>query len=297
MKQLFCVMLKDKPSLVISTATNDKQIDLASAPIPAGENEFKKFFKVSTLQVEKQKQMHVCIRCYVLSNRSIGNIQFQSTDNHLLNWLKKERVFIEADSLGIDHPVTISYFTKIAPKLTHLTNFHDHLVNQLMLIEINADMAVNLALHLKADWLDAMTNGDEYVPILPNFEVYKMRLTHGREPSQVSTDVIGIKSAPKDVKLLGEFFTRLALENSNDNHDGIFLLPKGAAQLLGPQTYKQVLKDNNFFLTQVVTVPVNLEYVAWFAIIDQSNTSKITLISIYDNLIHQPWFLRIKSVS
>jgi len=110
MTQLFWVMLKDEPSLVIQNATNNKQIDLALASILTGKNEFKKFFKVLTLWVEKQNQMHVCIGCYVLSNRSIGNIKFQSPNNHLLTWLKKEWVFIEADSLGIDRLVTIGYF-------------------------------------------------------------------------------------------------------------------------------------------------------------------------------------------
>jgi len=245
MKQLFRVMLKDEPSLVIRNASNDKQIDLASALIPTGENEFKQFFKVSTLRVEKQNQTHVCIGCYMLSNRSIGNIKFKSPAKHLLTWLKKDRVFLEADRLGIDRPVTIGHFTKISPEFTHLTNFRDHLVNQLMLIEIDADTAVDLALHLKQDQLEAMTNGDKFVPILLNFEIYRTRISHGREPAQVATEVLGVKTAPKDAKLLGEFFTRLATENSTNHRDGTFL-PKGAAYLLGPQTYEQVLKENIF---------------------------------------------------
>jgi len=95
--------------------------------------------------------MHICIRCYVLSNRSISNIKFKSPDNHLLTWLKKEQVFIEANSLGIDCPVTIGHFIKISPALTHLTNFREHLINQLMLIEIDTKTAVELAPHLKQD--------------------------------------------------------------------------------------------------------------------------------------------------
>jgi len=38
-----------------------------------------------------------------------------------------------------------------------------------MLIDINTNTAVNLAPHLKEAQLEVMTNGDEYVPILPNF--------------------------------------------------------------------------------------------------------------------------------
>jgi len=74
-------------------------------------------------------------------------------------------------------------------------------------------------------------------------------------------------------------------------------LPKGAVHLLGPATYAQVLKNNNLFLNQVATVPVNLEYNAWFAIIDINETSDDTPISLHDHLMRQPWFLCIKSVT
>jgi len=231
----------------------------------------------------------------VLSNRTLGNIKFKSSDGHLLAWLKKERVFVESDGLGIDRPITIGHFIKIAPDLTNLANFRDSLANQLMLIDIDADTAVTLAPHLKAAQLDAMTNGDEYVTILPPFEIYRTRITHGRKPTQVSTDVLGVKSAPQDAKLLGEFFTRLASDTSNDHRDGIFL-PKGAVHQLGLTTYEQMLKENNFFLTQVATVPVNLEYDAWFAVIDEHAANDDEPISLYEHLIQQPWFQRIESV-
>ncbi len=63
----------------------------------------------------------------------------------------------------------------------------------MMLIDINANMAIDLAPHLKTAQLDAMTNGNEYTPILPHFEIYKTRISHGRAPSQVQSDVLGIK--------------------------------------------------------------------------------------------------------
>ncbi len=136
-----------------------------------------------------------------------------------------------------------------------------------MLVEIEADKAVELAPHLKQEQINAMTNGDDFIPILPAFEIYRTHLSHGRAPSQVKTDVLGVKCAQRDAKLLGEFFTRMASETTNDQCDGVFI-PKGAVHLLGPQTYEQVLKDNIFFLTTVATIPINLTYNAWFAVIE-----------------------------
>jgi len=242
MQQLLRTMIKDEPSLVLRTPRNDQQIILAMTPLPAGEKAFKQFCNVSTPRSEWQNQNHVCIGCHVLSNRTLGNIKFQSKENHLLAWLKKAKVFIESDSLGIERPVTIGYFTKINPTLTHLTNFRNDLVNQLMLVEIDAETAVTLAPFLKKAQLEAMSNGDKYVPILPNFEVYKTKLSHGRAPSQTTTEVIGVKGAPKDAQLLGEFFMILASETSNDPRNGVFI-PKGAATMLGAPTV-EIKKEN-----------------------------------------------------
>jgi len=73
----------------------------------------------------------------------------------------------------------IGHFTKIDPTITHLAHFHDYLASQLILVEINADTAVELAPYLKPEWLEAMSNGDDYIPILPDFKVYQTHLSHG----------------------------------------------------------------------------------------------------------------------
>jgi len=207
MNHLFRIILKDKPSLVLRTPTNDKQIILASASLPSRESEFKKYFKVTPIHLKKQNKTQVCIGCHILSNCSLSSIKFQTPDGNLLAWLKKEHVFLESDGLGIERPVTTGYFLKIAPSLTHLANFRLHLENQLMLVDTDADTAVDLAPHLKQERLKAMSSGNDFIPILPEFEVYRTRLSHGRKTSQVLTDVLGVKCAPKDAKLLGEFLT------------------------------------------------------------------------------------------
>jgi len=89
--------------------------------------------------------------------------------------------------------------------------------------------------------------------------------------------------------------SHMASITSNDQRDGVFL-PKGTVHLLGLETYEQVLKDNNFFLTTVATVPINLEYDAWFAIIDPTTTSNTDTISLHDHLLCKPWFLQIESI-
>jgi len=165
-----------------------------------------------------------------------------------------------------------------------------------MLIKMEAKTAIKLAPHLKPAQLDVMSNSNEYIPILLHFALYETRISHGHAPNQISTEVIGVKSAPKDAKLLGEFFTCMASKCGNDHCDGVFLL-KGAVHLLGPATYAQVLQENNLFLNMVATIPVNLEYAAWFTVIDPNQQSETEPISLHDHLLRQLWFLCIESVS
>jgi len=207
MSMLLQTMLKNEPSLVLRTPSNDKQLILASASILTGESEFKKYFKVSTPRSKNKHLLHICIGWHVLSDQSLGQIKFQSTNSNLLTWLKKGCIFLESDGLGTDHPVTIGYFTKIDSTLTHHANFQDYLVNQLMTVEIDAATAIELAPYLKQAQIDVMLDGDEYVPILLEFVIYRTHLSHGHEPLQVSMEVLGVKCAPRDSKLLSEFFT------------------------------------------------------------------------------------------
>jgi len=87
---------------------------------------------------------------------------------------------------------------------------------------------------------------------------------------------------------------RLASETSNDPRDGVFL-PKEAAHMLGATTYEQVLKDNNFFLNNLATIPINLEHAAWFAVIEPNQQSETKPVSLHEHLLCQSWFLHLES--
>jgi len=172
MTQLLHTMFQDELSLVLCTPDNDQQIILTTTQILTSKIEFQKFFTVLTTRIITKNQLNICVGCHLLSNQSLSSIKFKSTNNHLLAWLKQAQVFTKSDSLGTACPATISYLTKIATNITHLPNLQDHLVNQLMLIELDAATTLSLAPHLKQAQLKAMSNGDDYVPILPDFELY-----------------------------------------------------------------------------------------------------------------------------
>jgi len=115
-----------------------------------------------------------------------------------------------------------------------------------MLIEMDAETAINLEPHLKSTQLKAMSNGDEFTMILLPFKLYKMQPSHGHDLTKITMEVVGIKGKPKDAKLLGEFFTRMASELSNDVRDRVFV-PKGAVHLLGMDLHTSPTRQQ-FFL-------------------------------------------------
>jgi len=123
MKQLFKVMIKDEPSLVLQTPCNDKQIVLTSALLPSGKTKFKKFFKVSTTHNEKQKKMHVCIGCNMLSNCTHSHIKFCSNDSHLLGWLKKANVLLNRIVSSSNVPSQLVTFQKMHLRSQTLPTF------------------------------------------------------------------------------------------------------------------------------------------------------------------------------
>jgi len=57
------------------------------------------------------------------------------------------------------------------------------------------------------------------------------------------------------------------------------------------------MRDNNFFFFFFATIPVNLQYDAWVAVIDPNQISETEPVSLYDHLLKKPWFLRVESVA
>jgi len=72
--------------------------------------------------------------------------------------------------------------------------------------------------------MEAMSNGDMFIPAVPPFEVYKMCLIHGHSKNQFYTHMIGIKCTASQAKLLKELYLQLASPAIYEKQIGIFIL-------------------------------------------------------------------------
>jgi len=143
------------------------------------EAEFKKHFMVTTDTHAMTNKPHIIIGCTLLSNRILYEIEFDPNKPDFMEWLTKEKAFIESDSLGVHKTVTIGYLTKIHPHLTSHTNLKIILQEVLNDLTINGNLAVELNPSLATQQTDVMTNGDILIPDIPTFKLYKMWISHG----------------------------------------------------------------------------------------------------------------------
>jgi len=122
MYALLIELIKTEPSVVVVVVVNpisNLQIVLSANQIPTNKEEFKKFFTISADMCAATSKQHIITRCQLLSERTLKEIKFNKTKPQFMEWLDKEKVFIESDSLSILKTMTIGYITKLHLQLTN----------------------------------------------------------------------------------------------------------------------------------------------------------------------------------
>jgi len=252
---LFKEMIKYDSTITIIIPNESKQISLSTDAIPATEAEFKKFFTVDAETTTGNKPQ-VIVGCYVTSDRTLKEIKFDSTRTiTFMDWLKKEKIFIDADSLGVRKTATIGYLFKLHHRLTNRSNLKNILSEELNEVVIDPNLAVELDPSLKDQQTEAMTNGDTFVPEPPPFEIYQTEISYGRDKQRVKTEVLGLKCSIEKARLLKEFFSQIANPMEMEKKIRMFV-PTGAVHLIGAEAYTNLLCANNEFLQSITTVPM-----------------------------------------
>jgi len=291
MRLLFQEMLKYDSTITVTTDKDDTQLQLNVDSIPTTETEFTKYFTVMQDTRPANNTPHIIVGCRLMSDRTIREIKFDTTtQTKFIDWLAKEKIFLESNALGITKTATVGYLLKLHTRITNRNTLKELLREELSAICIDPDLAVELDPTMKAKQLEAMSNGDMFVPELPQFEVYNTKISHGRDKSKVETFVFGIKCAIENARLLKEFFTRLGNPMELDTRMGVFL-PNGTVHVIGVDAYKKLLCDNNEYLQTITTVPVGdfpqeMLEIPFSEDIDASN--------LYKTILDQPWCLNVE---
>jgi len=105
MRSFFTALIKVKLSIIIVNSMNTQQLELYNDMIPMMETKFKKFIMVSMDTCANTKQQHIIIGHQIRSKCTFHKIKFNKTKKSFLNWLTKEKVFVELDALGVSQTI------------------------------------------------------------------------------------------------------------------------------------------------------------------------------------------------
>jgi len=174
--------MKYNLSITVENLTNTDQIQLASNAVPTDENEFKKYFTVSTDARTTGSGPQIIVGCHLTSKCTICDMKFDTTKQmKLVEWLVNEKIFLESDSLGVKKTAMVGYLAKLHPHLTSRTHLKPLLLEELLEITIDPELACELDPSQKMAQLEAMANGDMFIPPVPPFKLFKIHISYGHD--------------------------------------------------------------------------------------------------------------------
>jgi len=100
--------------------------------------QFKQYFNCEWEKTGTTPHEKVILGCIINSNKTtLNNLKHETQPNSLLQWLRIEKVFLEADILGISKTKTIGYLTEIHPRAINQTNTKEKLLETLKTVILN----------------------------------------------------------------------------------------------------------------------------------------------------------------
>jgi len=146
----------------------------------------------------------------------------------------------------------------------------------------------------KTAQLEAMANGNMFIPQVPLFKLYKTHISYGRDKMRVKTDIFRIKCSIDKAWLLKEFFAQLSNPMELDTRIGTFV-PTRAVHLLGLEMYTNLTCDHNSFLQSIATVPVgNFQHNTLDIPFSCDSSNNIKQTTINNLILDQLWCLNIE---
>ncbi len=271
MKKLVSELLKHDATIAFHPVENAEDILYPQDDsFPTKEKEFTQYFQVHPIPKRSIYKHSVTIGCRLLSTKTIKEMKTSShEDITLLNWLKDNKIFLEADTLGRKTVRTMGYLFFIHPQITHHVSLKGILQEaitdvKLTKAEVEAIDPQALNYYPYSDGDDehtTMTERDDifgedddskFVPI--PFELFKTDVGYGTGTNRVATKAIGIKSNVEFGNLLNELLLRMKV--GTHIFPKMQYIPVGLAANIGVAPYTQLICDNNEYLTTLTSIPV-----------------------------------------
>jgi len=252
-KLLLMTMAALDPGLSLTSLDGKATIMIEQDNFPKTEEAFKKYFTCEWDKATSNQKAHVRLGCTINGNSTLNNLKHGNKPSILIQWLRKERVFVEADALGMGKTKTIGYITGIHPRIINRTQAKEQLFETLNNTYISYEEATKLDSSIEET--TTMEEDDKEPTIhCPVFELFQTTIGIGSTP-RIETDVIGIKCQSGCAALLCKFLLK-STDKIEQKGQGKFI-PAGLANVVGTETMKTIIRQNNQYLKTITYIPIN----------------------------------------
>jgi len=173
MKTLLTMMVELDLGLTVTTLDGKSTLIIGKDTFPTTETAFKKFFSCEWDEDKTSTTNKVHLGCNINGNCTLNHLKHAQKPNKLITWLNQEKVYLDADTLGISKTKTIGYLSHIHPRLVNHTNTKNKLLEVIEMTHINHHDTNKLDTSITTESMDRwtmMTNQQYIVPPSKSFK-------------------------------------------------------------------------------------------------------------------------------
>jgi len=120
-KTLMVTMVNLDPSLLITSINGKSHLAINKDTFPTSEEKFHQYFTCEWEQANQKQKAKVCIGITIKGNCTLNSMKHKDKPSLFLQWLSQNKVFIEANALGMGKTKPIGFLTGIHLQLTNWT--------------------------------------------------------------------------------------------------------------------------------------------------------------------------------
>jgi len=143
-KILMMTMAEQDPGLSITSIDGKSTTAIKSDTFLRTEMQFKQYFNCKWEKTKTAPCKKVLLRCIINSNKTLNNLKHKTQPSSLLQWLCNEKIFLEANVLGISKTKMVGYLTGIHPQAANQTSAKEKLQDTLKTVILNPNKALKL---------------------------------------------------------------------------------------------------------------------------------------------------------
>ena len=271
-KDLLKTLYEADKTLKFKCNDKDNIIAVIDEEFPKTEDEFKAAFDVVTGETLPNIGKSVSVSHVLFTNYRIGNIK-NNTSNNVMDYLKKNRISIQADSHHSQHRASVGSLLKVHPRMFYRQDVHRDIYNALTRVKLSPENTTELNdanitrwFHVKVteEDMNLSEDSDEEVnceidwtqpPKIPHFEVIPRAAYAGMKQTKVQTDLLEIQCNRRDAPFLSLLMATAAATNLFPY--GEFLPRGGIHSDEAKSQLRRAYINQNRYLDQCKAVYVN----------------------------------------